>query len=145
MFIVDRRLNPGSKSLENRQRFLRRAKALGQGAVKKTSEGRDIKGYPGGWRGLNPAGTESTNRITLSCRILQGASLLKSRAEGLQRAGYRPTSTHEAFELRTVTGLARLWRDQGKRTEARDLLAPICGWFTERFRHAFAARCQGAA
>ena len=33
MFIVDRRLNPGSKSLENRQRFLRRAKALVQGAV----------------------------------------------------------------------------------------------------------------
>ena len=28
MFIVDRRLNPGSKSLENRQRFLRRAKAI---------------------------------------------------------------------------------------------------------------------
>jgi len=28
MHIVDRRLNPGSKSLENRQRFLRRAKAL---------------------------------------------------------------------------------------------------------------------
>jgi uncharacterized protein len=41
--IVDRRLNPGSKSLENRQRFLRRAKALVQGAVKKTSQDRDIK------------------------------------------------------------------------------------------------------
>ena len=41
--IVDRRLNPGSKSLENRQRFLRRAKALVQGAVKKSSQGRDIK------------------------------------------------------------------------------------------------------
>jgi uncharacterized sporulation protein YeaH/YhbH (DUF444 family) len=43
MHIVDRRLNPGSKSLENRQRFLRRAKALVQGAVKKSTEGRDIK------------------------------------------------------------------------------------------------------
>ena len=43
MHIVDRRLNPGGKSLENRQRFLRRAKALVQGAVKKSSEGRDIK------------------------------------------------------------------------------------------------------
>jgi uncharacterized sporulation protein YeaH/YhbH (DUF444 family) len=43
MHIVDRRLNPGSKSLENRQRFLRRAKALVQGAVKKTSQGRDIR------------------------------------------------------------------------------------------------------
>src|SRR6201996_7188560 len=43
MHIVDRRLNPGSKSLENRQRFLRRAKALVQGAVKKSSQERDIK------------------------------------------------------------------------------------------------------
>src|SRR6202163_3175465 len=43
MHIVDRRLNPGSKSLENRQRFLRRAKALVQGAVKKSSEDRDIR------------------------------------------------------------------------------------------------------
>jgi uncharacterized sporulation protein YeaH/YhbH (DUF444 family) len=43
MYIVDRRLNPGGKSLENRQRFLRRAKALVQGAVKKSSEDRDIR------------------------------------------------------------------------------------------------------
>jgi uncharacterized sporulation protein YeaH/YhbH (DUF444 family) len=43
MQILDRRLNPSSKSLENRQRFLRRAKALVQGAVKKTSQDRDIK------------------------------------------------------------------------------------------------------
>jgi tetratricopeptide (TPR) repeat protein len=37
------------------------------------------------------------------------------------------------FELRAATNLARLWRDQGKRTEARDLLEPIYGWFTEGF------------
>ena len=43
MHIIDRRLNPGGKSLENRQRFLRRAKALVQGAVKKSSQDRDIK------------------------------------------------------------------------------------------------------
>jgi predicted ATPase len=35
------------------------------------------------------------------------------------------------FELRAATSLARLWRDQGKRTEARDLLALIYNWFTE--------------
>ena len=29
--------------------------------------------------------------------------------------------------------MAWLWRDQGKRDEARDLLAPIYGWFTEGF------------
>jgi len=38
-----------------------------------------------------------------------------------------------SFELRAATGLARLWRDQGKRADARDLLAPVYGWFTEGF------------
>ncbi|MGB8608534.1 hypothetical protein [Bradyrhizobium sp.] len=37
------------------------------------------------------------------------------------------------FELRASTSLARLWRDQGKRYEARELLAPVYGWFTEGF------------
>ena len=32
-----------------------------------------------------------------------------------------------------LVDLARLWRDQGKRDEARDLLAPVYGWFTEGF------------
>jgi class 3 adenylate cyclase/tetratricopeptide (TPR) repeat protein len=37
------------------------------------------------------------------------------------------------FELHAATGLARLWRDQGKREEARELLAPVYSWFTEGF------------
>jgi len=37
------------------------------------------------------------------------------------------------WELRAVASLARLRRDQGRRAEARDLLAPIYGWFTEGF------------
>ena len=36
-------------------------------------------------------------------------------------------------ELRAATSLARLWRDQGKAQQARDLLAPVYGWFTEGF------------
>jgi class 3 adenylate cyclase/predicted ATPase len=39
----------------------------------------------------------------------------------------------KAWELRAGMSMARLWRDQGKRDEARDLLAPIYGWFTEGF------------
>ena len=39
----------------------------------------------------------------------------------------------KSWELRAATSLARLWRDQGKRDEARDLLAPVYGWFTEGF------------
>ena len=37
------------------------------------------------------------------------------------------------YELRGATSLARLWREQGRRGEARDLLAPLYGWFTEGF------------
>ena len=37
------------------------------------------------------------------------------------------------LELRAATSLARLWRDQGKPQQARELLAPIYGWFTEGF------------
>ena len=39
----------------------------------------------------------------------------------------------KSWELRAATSLARLWRDQGKQAEARDLLAPVYGWFTEGF------------
>jgi predicted ATPase len=35
------------------------------------------------------------------------------------------------WELRAATSLARLWHDQGRRAEARDLLAPAYGWFAE--------------
>jgi predicted ATPase len=39
----------------------------------------------------------------------------------------------KSFELRAAMTLARLWRSQGKREEARDLLAPVYDWFTEGF------------
>jgi predicted ATPase len=39
----------------------------------------------------------------------------------------------KALELRAAANLARLWGEQGRRAEARDLLAPIFGWFTEGF------------
>ena len=37
------------------------------------------------------------------------------------------------LKLRAAMSMARLWRDQGKLDEARDLLAPVYGWFTEGF------------
>ena len=39
----------------------------------------------------------------------------------------------KSWELRAAMSMARLWRDQGKRDAARDLLAPLYGWFTEGF------------
>jgi predicted ATPase len=38
-----------------------------------------------------------------------------------------------ALELRAATSLSRLWQRQGKRADARALLAPVYGWFTEGF------------
>jgi predicted ATPase len=39
----------------------------------------------------------------------------------------------KSWELRAAMSLACLWQQQGKRTEAYELLAPIYGWFTEGF------------
>ena len=39
----------------------------------------------------------------------------------------------KSWKLRASMSLARLWRSQGKLQEARELLAPVYGWFTEGF------------
>jgi tetratricopeptide (TPR) repeat protein len=63
---------------------------------------------------------------------------LKGDPEGAER-NYLPSldwARHQqakSWELRTSTSLAKLWQGQGKRREARELLAPIHGWFTEGF------------
>jgi predicted ATPase len=56
-------------------------------------------------------------------------------AEELYRKALSIGREQEAklWELRAAIGLARLRRDQGRRAEARDFLAPVYGWFTEGF------------
>jgi class 3 adenylate cyclase/predicted ATPase len=77
------------------------------------------------------------------------AEIHRLRGELIGRLPYRdPTKAGESFrtalaiareqgtrgyELRAATSLARLWREHGRRGEARDLLAPLYGWFTEGF------------
>jgi predicted ATPase len=53
---------------------------------------------------------------------------LASEAPGIARE-----QEAKLWELRAAASLARLWRDQGRRGEARALLAPVYGWFTEGF------------
>ena len=62
--------------------------------------------------GPPPEEVERALRTALETAEQQGAFLLK---------------------LRAATSLARLWRDQGKLQQARELLAPVYGWFTEGF------------
>jgi predicted ATPase len=56
-------------------------------------------------------------------------------AEELYRKALSIAEEQEAklWELRAAMSLARLRRDQGRHAEARDLLAPVYGWFTEGF------------
>ena len=67
--------------------------------------------------------------------LLQQGVLETAQAEGcLQQAlTIARRQQAKAWELRAAMSLSRLWQQQGKRTEARTLLAPIYGWFTEGF------------
>ena len=47
-----------------------------------------------------------------------------------QRASLMPVN-NKANPGNSAMSMARLWRDQGKREDARELLAPVYGWFTE--------------
>ena len=71
---------------------------------------------------------------------LKGALLLlsdenKSEAEACfkQAIEIARGQSAKSFELRAAMDFARLWQGQGKRAEARDLLAPVYDWFTEGF------------
>ncbi|MGA7868754.1 MAG: hypothetical protein WCA23_33095 [Stellaceae bacterium] len=57
----------------------------------------------------------------------------KARAHFERAIAIARAQKAKSWELRAATSLARLWRDHGKRQQARDLLAPIYGWFTEGF------------
>src|SRR5262245_2402697 len=60
-------------------------------------------------------------------RIEEGESALQEALRVAQR------QQAKAYELRVAVSLARLWGEQGRRSEALKLLAPIYGWFTEGF------------
>jgi predicted ATPase/class 3 adenylate cyclase len=72
---------------------------------------------------------------------LQGEILLAQSAENQSEAEdsfskaleFAQRQSAKSLELRAAMSLARLWRDQSRAAKARDLLAPIYGWFTEGF------------
>jgi DNA-binding winged helix-turn-helix (wHTH) protein/tetratricopeptide (TPR) repeat protein len=73
-----------------------------------------------------------------TCRIRGHAFLSMKNPERAEECFQRAIAIARSqaarlFELRAATSLAGLWRDQGKRSEARALLAPVHGWFTEGF------------
>ena len=64
-----------------------------------------------------------------------GRFLYPEKAEAYFDRGLAVARQQQAksWELRAAMSMARLWRDQGKRQQAHDLLAPVYGWFTEGF------------
>jgi predicted ATPase len=83
-------------------------------------------------------GWEERHYYAEALRIRGWLLTLKEDAEGAERAyiaslDWTRKQQAKSWELRTAMSMARLWRDQGKREEARDLLAPVYGWFTEGF------------
>jgi predicted ATPase len=74
-------------------------------------------------------------RLKARVLLLRGAPDAKTEAQSLlDQALSTARSQHaKALELRAATDRAALWIDQGRREEARDLLAPIYAWFTEGF------------
>jgi len=69
-----------------------------------------------------------------SASRLQGELLLRLPRPDLHQAlDVARRQQARALELRAAMSCARLWQQQGQRTEARALLAPLYGWFTEGF------------
>jgi predicted ATPase len=104
----------------------------------------DLSHFDDSWRCMGEAITavETANKwfeaevyrnageIALRSRELNAAKAQAYFERALAVARAQQT---RSWELRAAMSMARLWRDQGKRAEARDLLAPIHGWFTEGF------------
>ena len=72
------------------------------------------------------------------CRLrglvaLSGGEVSESEAWLLKSLQTAQQQRAKSLELRAAMSLARLWRDQGKVQQARELLAPVYGWFTEGF------------
>jgi predicted ATPase len=105
----------------------------------------DLGKFDDAWRCIGEATTamETTGERWCEAEIHRMAgeiALLSSKPDAAKAEAYfeRALSLARAqqaksWELRAAMSMARLWRDQGKRDAARDLLAPIYGWFTEGF------------
>ena len=105
----------------------------------------DLGRFDGAWRCVREAATavETSKERWYEAeanRIAGGIALKSPEPDAAKAEGYferalavARAQQAKSWELRAAMSMARLWRDQGKRDEARDLLAPVYGWFTEGF------------
>jgi class 3 adenylate cyclase/predicted ATPase len=105
----------------------------------------DIGNFEEAWRCIDDALTavETTKENLWEAEIHRNAgeiALLSPEPDAQKAQAYfqramavARTQQAKSWELRASMTMARLWSDQGKRDEARELLAPVYGWFTEGF------------
>jgi predicted ATPase len=102
----------------------------------------DLGQFDDAWRSIGEAlaVVEATKERTLEAEIYRTAGEVAVKADATKAEVYferaLAVARHQqakSLELRTAMSLARLWRDQGKVRQARELLAPVYGWFTEGF------------
>jgi predicted ATPase len=72
-------------------------------------------------------------RIAGKIALLSQTEAAKAQAYFERALAVSRQQQAKSWELRAAMGLARLWRTQGKPQQARELLAPVYGWFTEGF------------
>ena len=104
-----------------------------------------LGGLSDAWRCIGEAKTamENTKKKWFEAevhRIAGEIALMASESEAIKAEAYFERSLDiaraqqaKSWELRAAMSMARLWRDQDKRQQAYDLLAPVYGWFTEGF------------
>jgi len=86
-------------------------------------------------------GVTIARRFTAGLLVIQGDACVgvesadRSKAESYYQKAIAVARSQSAklIELRAATRLAHLWQSQGKQVQARELLAPVYGWFTEGF------------
>jgi predicted ATPase len=105
----------------------------------------DLGRFDDAWRYIDEAMTaiETTKETMLEVEIRRIAgeiALLSPERDAAKAEAYFERALTIAreqqarsWELRAAMSMARLWRDQGNRQQAHDLLAPVYGWFTEGF------------
>jgi predicted ATPase len=85
----------------------------------------------GGEKWCEPEVYRVAGEVTL--RLPQADATKKAEAHFELALTVARAQQAKSWELRAAMSMARPWRDQGKRNEARELLAPVYGWFTEGF------------
>jgi predicted ATPase len=100
--------------------------------------------YDDAWRTINEAmvSADTTKeqwcdaeicRIAGELTLMSESDTMKAESYFIRAISIAREQMAKSWELRAAISLAALWRDQGKRQQARDLIVSICEWFTQGF------------